>query len=66
MWEDAGYLRGYRCGSGKRPHYRYLQVADQVEDLLQDISRTTDLFLQFFQLSFQVVLVELLSEGDWV
>ena len=28
---------GFRCGSGMTPHYRYLQLADQVEKSLQDI-----------------------------
>ena len=29
---------GFRCGSGMTPHYRYLQLAGQVENYLQDIS----------------------------
>ena len=28
---------GFRCGSGMTPHYRYLQLADHVENSLQDI-----------------------------
>ena len=31
---------GFRCGSGMTPHYRYLQLADQVENSLQDINPT--------------------------
>ena len=30
----------FRCGSGRTPHYRYLQLADQVEKILQDINPT--------------------------
>ena len=33
----CGLPAGNGCGSGNRPHYRYLQVADQVEDFLQDL-----------------------------
>ena len=33
---------GFRCGSGMTPHYRYLQLSDQVENSLQDIKPIQD------------------------
>ena len=43
-----GLPAGFGCGSGMTPHYRYLQLAGQVENSLQDISLRQNVFDPIF------------------